>query len=123
MSNYELLKIIGEGASAVSYLARDANGQEVLVKRFKTAIYRNEEDFNREVDVLRGLRHPQIPRYIDSYIEKVGGRSLPHIVQEYIRGVSLDSHLLQHQPTQDENFDWDSPAHLRGLKLESQNKR
>ena len=106
MSNYELLKIIGEGASAVSYLARDANGQEVLVKRFKTAIYRNEADFNREVDVLRALRHPQIPRYIDSYIEKVGGRSLPHIVQEYIRGVSLDSHLLQHQPTQDENFDW-----------------
>ena len=38
MSNYELLKIIGEGASAVSYLARDANGQEVLVKRLQESL-------------------------------------------------------------------------------------
>ena len=68
MSQYELLKLIGEGGSAWSYLAKSPDGQEVLVKRFKTAFYKQEHAFHREVGMLRALEHPQIPRYIDSYM-------------------------------------------------------
>ena len=106
MSQYELLEIVGEGATAVSYLAQDDNGRTVLVKRFKTAFYRKESAFHREVEVLRTLSHPQIPQYIDSYIEKVEGRSLPHIVQEFVEGESLYSYLQQNRPRMEDILDW-----------------
>ena len=106
MGSYDLIRVVGEGATAVSHLAKDKNGREVLVKRFKTAFYKQENDFKREVEVLCGLVHPQIPQYIDSYIEKVDGRSLPHIVQEFIRGQSLDVYLKSHRPSQEEILDW-----------------
>ena len=80
MSSYTFKKLVGEGASALSYLAESADGQRVLVKRFKTSIGKRSSDFRREVDVLRGLNHPQIPRYIDSYTESVDGRLLPHLI-------------------------------------------
>ena len=106
MAKYDLLRIIGEGTSAVSYLAEDEAKQQVLVKRFKSAIYRNESDFNREINVLRSLQHPQIPSYIDSYIEQIDGRSLPHIVQEFIQGESLQTQLSRQRPTQDQALEW-----------------
>ena len=106
MGSYELLNMVGEGATAISYLAHNEAGQEVLVKRFKTAFYKKENDFKREVNVLCGLVHPQIPQYIDSYVEKVDGRSLPHIVQEFIHGESLDKYLTINRPSMDEILDW-----------------
>ena len=106
MSSYELIRVVGEGATAVSHLAKDEHGREVLVKRFKTAFYKQENDFKREVQVLCGLVHPQIPQYIDSYVEKVDGRSLPHIVQEYIHGTSLEEYFKSHRPSHDEVLDW-----------------
>jgi len=106
VSQYELLNMIGEGASAVSYLAQDEQGAEVVVKRYKTAFYQRESVFYREVEVLRSLVHPQIPRYIDSYIEKIDGRSLPHIVQEYVHGESMALRLKQQRPTEEEALDW-----------------
>ena len=106
MGQYDLIRVVGEGATAVSYLAKDKHGREVLVKRFKTAFYKKENEFKREVEVLCGLVHPQIPQYIDSYIEKVDGRTLPHIVQEFIHGQSLESYLNEHRVSHDEVLDW-----------------
>ena len=93
MGNYRLLKIIGEGSSAVSYLGEGNDGQKVLIKRFKTAFYKDGNHFTREVDVLRALSHTKIPKYIDSYTEKVEGRTLPHIVQEFVDGGTLQEYL------------------------------
>ena len=106
MGSYDLIRVVGEGATAVSYLAKDESDREVLVKRFKTAFYKEENDFKREVEVLCGLVHPQIPQYIDSYTEKIDGRTLPHIVQEFIHGQSLEAYLKSNRPTQDEVLDW-----------------
>ena len=43
------------GTTAVSHLAKDGNGREVLVKRFKTAFYKQENDFKREVVQIAGM--------------------------------------------------------------------
>ena len=81
--SYEIIKIIGEGASAVSYLAKDANSAMVLVKRFKNPVkYGEDNRWEREAELLKQLQHPQIPTYIDLYIEKIDGRRFPHMVQE-----------------------------------------
>ena len=106
MAKYKLVRIVGEGANAVSYLALDEQNRQVLVKRFKTAFYKQESTFKREVDVLRTLNHPQIPAYIDSYVQKVDGRSLPHIVQEYVVGESLDHYIQTRSVTQEEIMGW-----------------
>ena len=107
MSKYELLSVMGEGATAVSYLARTEQGKEVLVKRFKTPLqYQKESVFSREVEVLCGLDHPQIPKYIDHYIKKVDGRSLPHIVQEFIHGEVLADRIVETSPNHQEILNW-----------------
>jgi len=107
MSKYELLSVTGEGATAISHLARTEDGKEVLVKRFKTPLqYQKESIFSREVEVLCGLDHPQIPQYIDHYIEKVDGRSLPHIVQEFIHGEVLADRIMKKPPNHQEILAW-----------------
>ena len=87
---YSTHKILGEGSFAVTFLSEDKNGNPVVVKRFKTPIqHKNENQWAREAQILQDLDHPQIPRYVDHYIEKLDGRRLPHLVMEFVEGRTL----------------------------------
>ena len=89
-SDFELLDILGEGAAAVTYEARDANNRIVCVKRFKTSLQKKEtEEFQREIEMLQTLRHPRIPKLYGSYIQKIDGRDILHLVMEKIEGMNL----------------------------------
>lgn len=69
---------MGSGAQAKTFLARDerAKGERIVVlKQFaldKSEGWKNFDLFEREVRVLEKLRHPHIPRYIDSFESKPG---------------------------------------------------
>ena len=98
---FNILRPIGEGAAAVSFLGEDTNGQTVLIKQFKTAVTKDTENrWLREAELLKSIQHPQIPHYIAHYVETVNHRRLPHLVQEFIEGQPLSEHLKENRPTQ-----------------------
>ncbi|MEC7987917.1 MAG: SUMF1/EgtB/PvdO family nonheme iron enzyme [Myxococcota bacterium] len=100
---FTILHPIGEGSAAVSFKGEDANGHPVLIKQFKTAVHGDSENrWLREAELLKSIQHPQIPRYIDHYVDNVHQRRLPHLVQEFIQGTPLSKLLSEKRFTTDE---------------------
>ena len=92
MKCYELLRLLGEGASSVVYLAQHKEtGQLVVIKRFFHSIVH--DHWKREIAILSKLQHPQIPKYIETFREKIEGRTLPHLVMEFIEGQDLSQYI------------------------------
>jgi formylglycine-generating enzyme required for sulfatase activity/serine/threonine protein kinase len=83
-------EVLGEGASAVTYKATDANGRTVCVKQYKSSVQSADKGrIKREIDVLKRLNHPQVPTVFGAYIQQVNGRDLLHVVQEFVDGQDL----------------------------------
>jgi len=88
VQNYTLIKKIGEGGNAVVYAAEAANGAHVAVKMLKESRMASPDArrrFEREYEVTRLLRFPQVVRMIEKVTD---GKSMA-IVMEYIDGVTL----------------------------------
>ena len=96
---YRLEGIIGEGAYAVTHKAKDENGNTVVVKQFKKAVYVEDHIWKREFTLLRSIQHRQIPKYIDHYTEKVHGKTVPHIVMEFCEGEPLEKRIENRRDT------------------------
>ena len=95
MKCYELLRVLGEGASSVVYLAQHKeSGQQVVIKRFFHSIVH--DHWKREIEILSKLQHPQIPKYIENFSEKIEGRVLPHLVIEFVEGQDLSQYVRTH---------------------------
>ena len=89
MNGYEIVSVLGEGGSSVVYLVQQQDtGHQYVMKRFFHSIA--SEEWRREVSILERLHHPQIPNYADAFLYKVEGRTLPHLVMEYISGHNLE---------------------------------
>jgi serine/threonine protein kinase len=85
-------KVLGEGASAVTFKAQDVRGRTVCVKQYKTSVQVADKNrIQREIEVLKKLNHPQVPSVFGSYIDTVNGRDLLHVVQEFVDGEDLAS--------------------------------
>ena len=86
----KLGEVLGEGASAVTYKATDANGRTVCVKQYKSSVQSADKvRIEREIDVLKKLNHSQVPTVFGAYIQQVNGRDLLHVVQEFVDGQDL----------------------------------
>jgi non-specific serine/threonine protein kinase len=102
IGKYEVIRVLGKGATAVVYLARDPDlDREVAVKlvRFgqesSVMSRRLLKLFQTEDSICRRLIHPNIVRIYDAVIET----EQAYIVMEFIDGMPLDkfcsiSHLL-----------------------------
>ncbi|MGK7877230.1 MAG: protein kinase [Xenococcaceae cyanobacterium] len=92
--NYQVIRELGcnrEGGR-ISYLARKLNSdQQIVIKQFRfvqdSASWKGFKAYERELQILRELNHPRIPKYIDSF-ETPDGFCL---VQEYKNAPSLGS--------------------------------
>ncbi len=94
---YEVVRSITSGGMGSIYEARDLqhNGQRVAVKQMlehllegeQAQLFRNK--FQGEVEFLRTLNHPGIPRYYDSFV--IG--DIYYIVMEFITGRNLEQEL------------------------------
>ena len=91
----ERVRVLGEGASAVSYLciwtSSAGEKRHVVVKQYKHSF--TEDASNRlwrEVDVLESIQHERIPAYIGHYITEQDGRRLLCLIVDYIEGTSLE---------------------------------
>lgn len=91
---YQTIQELGRNRAGgrITYLAKDnVTEQSVILKRFLFAQVGSEwsgfKAYEREIQVLRGLDHPGIPRYLDSFETQAGFC----MVQEYKDALPLSS--------------------------------
>jgi serine/threonine protein kinase len=83
---WKVLKQLGEGGQAHTFLVTDVKGEGdtlYVLKRLKNL--KRLERFKREVEVVRNLSHPNVVRLIDFDLEA----DKPYLVTEYCVGGSL----------------------------------
>ena len=92
---YQVISVLGEGAFGRTYLAREtSSGDEVVIKRVTIRGlpgWKPLELFEREVAVLRSVRHPGVPRFLDAFQSATSADGGPEmvLVTERIPGESL----------------------------------
>lgn len=87
---YEVIKKLGAGGGGNVYLANHLRlGKLVVLKADKRKITTRQELLRREVDVLKDLSHPYIPKVYDFFVEA----GTVYTVMDYIKGESLDKPL------------------------------
>lgn len=95
LDDYECIRLLGEGSFGKVYLMRDKTRlrKYVCVKKIKIKNIpkKEREAVKNEVDLLRKLNHPNIVRYIDSFLSS-NGESLC-IAMEYCDGGDLSSQI------------------------------
>ena len=88
VGRYEVLKMLGKGATGTVYLARDSfTGQEVALKTIEPEVFLDPEfgtvyraQFKNEASLAGKLRHP----YIISILDAVVGDDSGHIAMELV---------------------------------------
>lgn len=89
-STYEVIGKLGSGGGGNVYLARHLRlDKKVVLKADKRKLSTPPELLRREVDVLKNLRHPNIPQVYDFFVEN----DTVYTVMDYIQGESLDKAL------------------------------
>lgn len=93
MGRYEIIEELGMGSYGIAYKGRDLHTKRFVV--VKQARRTKGEDgrrlLQREADLLARLRHPQIPRLYDRFVE----RGQPHLVMEYIEGETVEDLIFK----------------------------
>ncbi|OIS97367.1 PREDICTED: CBL-interacting serine/threonine-protein kinase 11-like [Nicotiana attenuata] len=92
---YELGKLLGCGASAKVYHAREIdNGQSVAIKVINKNNKDNipNENIEREISILRQLRHP----YIVKLHEVLATKSKIYFIMEYVKAGELFTKITDH---------------------------
>ena len=99
---YEVVRPLGRGGFAHTYLARDLEGgREVALKTLQgrvVADLKAYELFEREARVLLGLRHRGVPEFIEFFRADLNGASSAVLVMEYVDGISLAQSIADGPP-------------------------
>jgi serine/threonine-protein kinase len=95
IDHYEIVRPLGEGGFAATYVARDTrDGREVVLKWPDEALLGDPtvfEHFRRETAITRALHHPNIQSAVDT----PENRSAPYLVLEYVEGTPLHRYLRE----------------------------
>lgn len=93
IGRFRLLRLLGTGGAAHTWLAEDTtSGEQLAVKELrlvKSSRTKQIELFERECSILKEVRHPQIPHFIDTIVERGDETLSLFLVQEFIKGPSL----------------------------------
>lgn len=103
VGSYTLVRELGHGISACTWLARAPDSQAVALKILSltdASSWSAVDLFHRESAILAELRHPGIPRHLESFEASLpgpgpassGGLSLV-MAMEYVEGETLEAHL------------------------------
>ena len=92
--DFKFGKILGEGATAVTYEVKDSKDRRYCLKQYKTSVQsKDTQKVKREIEMLTRLEHPHIPQIYGSFIKELNGRSLLHVVQEMVDGQDVSKYL------------------------------
>lgn len=98
---YKLLQAIGAGGMGSVWLAEKMATYEKFAIKFIHQHALGDESyyarFAREVQVLRGLRHPNIVDVFDWSIPEPGKKPQAYVVMELLEGVTLQDVIRQHR--------------------------
>lgn len=83
---YEIIEESGRGGSGTVYKALDKHlNCYVAIKEF----HKGEEALEKEMELLKGLKHPALPHVMD-YLEV---KERKYLVMEYIEGMTLENYV------------------------------
>jgi non-specific serine/threonine protein kinase/NIMA (never in mitosis gene a)-related kinase len=94
MDDYDPIRLLGEGSFGKVYLMRDKKLRKfvcVKIIKIKNIPKKEREATKNEVDLLKKLNHPNIVRYIDSFLSK--NKESLCISMEYCDGGDLASQI------------------------------
>lgn len=81
---------LGMGTYGAVYLALSLDQEAPVTVALKLALHPNDARFTRERELLSRLRHPSVPRLLDSgYCQDAAGMLYPYLAMEYVKGTSL----------------------------------
>jgi hypothetical protein len=97
LGRYQLMEILGHGAMATVFRARDTNlGREVALKVMTLAVAAradSAERFRREAQAVAAVKHPGIVEVFDFVTAQLEAGEPAYIVSELIRGPTLRKFL------------------------------
>ena len=93
-TRYSIIRLLGQGGMGAVYLAEDQNlpGRHVAVKENFDPSQSAQDQFKREAVMLARMKHPNLPRVTDHFIEPSGRQ---YLVMDYVEGEDLDQILTQ----------------------------
>jgi serine/threonine protein kinase len=107
--HYRVHKLLGEGGMNRVYLVSEIKGAKKYALKVTKApgevdssLQEVYSQFQREISILTTHSHPALPRVVEHFTE--GGNCC--VVEEYIRGVSMESHVALKLPDQIDVVDW-----------------
>jgi eukaryotic-like serine/threonine-protein kinase len=98
---YEVLKQLGQGTFGRTLLARDVESDQTVALKVldgRGADWKAYELFEREAQVLRGLRHQGIPQVYHAVKAEYEGTPASILVMEYVEGTSLAEIIADKRP-------------------------
>ncbi len=122
LPGYRMVREIHRGGQGVVYEAvQESTQRTVAIKVMREGPFAGANErsrFEREVQILARLRHPNIVTIHDSGLHGTSA----YFVMDYIPGAQLDRYVAKHQPTLSERLalfakicDAVNAAHLRGV--------
>ena len=105
LRGYRLEQVLDQRPGSKVYLAHSEQGKAVQIKelRFSQAPSTDSiKAFDREVELLKQLDHPGVPRLIESFSEHVEGDLCQYLVEEAIDGETLSVRMERKRFTEDE---------------------
>lgn len=108
---YRVVRQLGSGGFGRTYLVEDQNRfhERCVLKEFAprsnepNILQKSQQLFERESSILYQLRHPQIPRFRESFREVIHQQLLLFLVQDYIEGETYRT-LLEKRMVQGRRF-------------------
>jgi serine/threonine-protein kinase len=100
-ANFEIIGLIGSGAMAEVYRARDAHAanREIALKilsreaRLSQTAALVRELFLGEAKALASVSSPHVVRIVSAGAAKIAGQDIPYLAMEYLQGRDLAAHL------------------------------
>jgi serine/threonine protein kinase len=100
-ANFEIIGLIGSGAMAEVYRARDAHAanREIALKilsreaRLSQTAALVRELFLGEAKALASVSSPHVVRIVSAGAAKIDGQDIPYLAMEYLQGRDLAAHL------------------------------
>ena len=101
---FRLIRALGSGGAGHTWLAEDSQtGAQVTVKELHDPVDGTEGSLvEREARLLGQIDHPQVPRFVDAFVEEVRLVRRLHLVLEFVDGEPLDRELKRRRLSQDE---------------------
>ena len=119
-----IVQALGGRGGRRTFLAVAPDGARVVLKELSLAGAPDAqalEAFAREARMLRELRHPRLPTYVDAFQEGEGAGVRLYLAYRYLDGISLREEMEQRRYTEDEVLDLVEEVleilrHLHGLQ-------